>query len=176
MAAPVQNPIIMNKPKVSSIKAVRGDILNLIGTGHYAQAVQSLKDFLDSDFAYPNFRLRIERYVNHSIDLILAIEANRNFAGLGSLTKPKQHELREKFKKHYEDLSKMLQKIEESYEELKAKDNKSTKYFVKAVWAALLIVAVNALLLDVFAGLAENVYTVLDNGITQLSEIISQFL
>lgn len=175
MGVPQHNKFL-SKATITTIKAIRNDILGLVGSGHYAQAVQSLKEFLDSDFAYPNFRLKVERYVNHCIDLILAIEANRNFSSLASLTKPKQYELREKFKKHYDELSTILHKIEVSYEELKAKDDKSTKYFVKAVWASLLIVTINALLLDVFAGLAETVYSVVDNSINKLAEIISQYL
>lgn len=162
--------------KATSVGTIRNDILSLVGTGQYTHAVQLLKDFSNSEFPYPNFKLKTERYVKHSIDLVLAIEANRNFLSLGSLTKPKQHELKEKFKKHFEDLKNVLEKIEVSYEELKDKDNKSTKYLVRAVWAALVIVTVNALMLDIFSGLAETVYNLIENSLTYFSDVVSKLM
>lgn len=173
-AQKLQKNVHVLKPQVSSVKSIHNDVINLVGMGEYTKAVQLLKDFSNNDFPYPNFKLKVERYVNHSIDLILAIEANRNFMGLGSLTRPKQHELKEKFKKHFEDLKSILRKIEVSYDELRAKDNKSTKYLVRAAWTAVVIVAANALFLDILAGLAETVYTLLETGINYTSDLVAR--
>lgn len=168
-----------SKPKPShwsDINAVRGEVLGLVSANEFNKAIHVLKQFSEKDFVYPNFKLKAERYISHAIDLILAIEANRKFSDLSSLTRSKQQELKEKFNKHSEELKMMLEKVELAYNDLRIKDSRSTHYVVRSVWLSVLIVSISALVLEVFSGLSHTVMIVLENGVDQVSDALAKYL
>ncbi len=140
---------------------------NIIGE-QYDSAIRDLEDFLRGDSEYPNFHERIHRFVNHSIDLVYAIKTKRNFAGINSLTRAKQQELFSKFKHHFYELQYMLKKIEKIQKDLKIEDVRSTIYVVKASWYATVSIAIVAVLLEIFGGLAITFSIVSDDFSTDL--------
>lgn len=160
----------------SDVNAIRAEVLALVTANEFNKAIHVLKLFSEKDFVYPNFKLKAERYITHAVDLILAIEANRKFSDLSSLTRSKQQELKEKFNKHSEDLKMMLEKVELSYNDLRVKDSRSTKYLVKSIWLSVLIVAVSALFLDIINGLSKTVFILVDNGIDIFTAAIAKYL
>lgn len=151
---------------------LRYNILSFVSKEEYDRAIRMLKDFIEKDSAYPNFRLKVERYVLHSIDLIFAIRTKRNFPGLSSMTLAKQQELKVKCKEHFSELGFVLQKIERCMEELRLEDVKSTKIVVKAIWLSLLTVFVAGAFLDLSQGAVETVYRFID----QKLEVAVNFL
>ena len=166
----------INPSHWTDVNAIRGEVIGLVSANEFNKAIHVLKKFSEKDFVYPNFKIKAERYVSHAIDLILAIESNRKFSDLSSLTRSKQQELKEKFNKHSEELKIMLEKVELAYNDLRIKDSRSTQYLVKSVWLSILIVAVSALFLDVFHGLSSTITIVLESGVDQLSDSIAKYL
>lgn len=159
----------------ADVNAIRAEVIGLVVACEYNKAIHVLKQFSEKDFIYPNFKAKAERYVSQAIDLILAIESNRKFAELSSLTRSKQQELKDKFNKHSEELKMMLEKVEVVYNDLQVKDTRSTQYVVKSVWLSILIVSISALVLDIFRGLSSTIYIVLEAGIDQLTDAISKY-
>lgn len=155
---------------------IKNDVIKCINEDQFELATQTLKLFSERNFPYRNYKLKIERYVSHSIDLILALNANKNFSGFNSLTRSKQQELKDKYKKNYNELHETLSKIEMSFYELKFKDNQSTGYFVKAFWVALMIVACSALAIEIFNSIGANAYVLFLNCIDYITEFLIPFV
>ncbi len=160
----------------TDVNAIRAEVIGLVVACEYNKAIHVLKKFSEKDFVYPNFKSKAERYVSQAIDLILAIESNRKFADLSSLTRSKQQELKEKFNKHSEELKMMLEKVEAVYSDLRTKDSRSTRYVVKSVWLSIMLVSISALVLDIFRGLSKTALIVLEAGIDQLTNVIAKYL
>jgi hypothetical protein len=162
-------------PHWSDVGAVRGEVMGLVAANEFNKAIHVLKAFSEKDFVYPNFKLKAERYISHAIDLILAIESNRKFSDLSSLTRSKQQELKEKFSKHNEELKVMLDKVELAYNDLRVKDSLSTRYLVRSMWFSILIVSVSLLVLEVVNGISHSALIVLESGIDQISDALAQY-
>jgi hypothetical protein len=146
----------MNNDPIEFGKAdsLRYNILNWVLDEKYDRAIQELKDFATRDSEYPMFHQRVERFISHSIDLVYAIKAKRNFPGLSSLTRAKQQELREKFKEHFKELQMVLQRIEKIQIDLRIQDARSTIYIIRALWFAGASIALLAFIMEIFSGLA----------------------
>lgn len=144
-------------------ETLRYNILSYVSKEEYDRSIKMLKDFIDKESEYPNFRLKVERYALHSIDLIFAIRTKRNFPGLSGMTLTKQQELKVKCKEHFSELSIVLQKIERCLEELRLDDAKSTKIVVKAVWLSLLTVFLAAAFLDLSHGMLGTAYNFIND-------------
>ncbi len=132
---------------------LRYNILTMVINEEYDRAIKTLKEFIEMESDYPNFRLRVERYSLHAIDLIYAIRTKRNFPGLSSLTRTKQQELKDKFKEHFKELRFMMKKIENGLEEMRITDVRSTNMVVKSFWFSLLVVFVAGFSLELIKGL-----------------------
>lgn len=146
--------------------SLRYNVLTFVINEEYDRAIAYLKDFLNKESPYASFKLKTERYIQHSIDLIFAIRTKRNFPGLSSLTRTKQHELKEKFKEHFQELKFVIKKIENAQEELRLNDVRSTQIVVKAIWVSLLLVTVSAFSIELLRGLGLTAYTVFDEYVT----------
>jgi glycogen debranching enzyme len=157
------------------INSLRFNILTTIINEEYDVAIQRLKDFLQQDSDYPNFKIRVERYVQHSIDLIFAIKTKRDFPGFNSLTRSKQQELKEKVKEHFQELKVVLKKIEKSMEELRLNDIRSTHIVVQSFWLSLAAVFISGILLDIFQDIGSNAYVVFDEKSVQLLDYLFKF-
>lgn len=152
---------------------LRFNILTWVLEENYDRAIQELKDFSQKPSPYPTFQERVERYLMHSVDLIFAIKAKRNFPGINSLTRAKQQELREKFKQHFRELRIVLMKVEKIETDLRIEDVRSTIYVVRALSVAVVIILSLSLLTEIFQGLAQTVGIVVDDG---LSRALDSFL
>lgn len=146
----------------------RFNILSFVINEEYDRAIQSLKDYIESDSEYPNFRVKIERYALHAIDLIYAIRTKRNFPGLSALTRTKQQELKDKFREHFKELRTVLKKIEFAIEELRISDAKSTRIVVRSFWLTILSVFTVAFVLEFFNGLGYSISVAVDDKVELL--------
>lgn len=134
--------------------SLRNIVLQAVLEERYDSALEEIKRFTEAESEYPNFRQRTQRYVNHCKDLVYAIKAKRNFDGIGSLTRAKQQELREKFKEHYNELKFVLRKVEKIEHDLKIEDARSTIYIIRALWLAAVVLIALWFLIEVAGGLA----------------------
>lgn len=148
--------------------SLRRDILEAVISEEYEKSLKTLKEYMESDSPYPNFKLKTERYILHCIDLIHAIRTKRSFPGINSLTRTKQQELRDKFKEHFKELVVTLKKIESALDELRLNDVKSTRIVVKSFWLSLLVVFVSGFFIDVVQGLGKTITHVASDGVDRL--------
>lgn len=155
---------------------LRYNILTFVINEEYDRAIKTLKEFHESDSEYPNFKMKIERYLLHSIDLIYAIRTKRNFPGIGGLTRTKQQELRDKFKEHFKELRFMMKKIEDCMEELRLNDVKSTTMVIKSFWLSIVVIFAAALTLELVNGLGHSFEVVFNEYLEMsLQYIFSKF-
>lgn len=159
----------LDSQELGQYGSLRRDVLSAVISEEYERSLKMLKEYLEFDSPYPNFRLKIERYVLHSIDLIHAIRTKRSFPGINSLTRTKQQELRDKFKEHFRELVITLKKIESAVEELRLNDVKSTRIVVKALWLSLVVVFVAGLAIDVMQGLGSTIYILTNEYVDKFS-------
>lgn len=138
----------------------------------YDEAIRELKSFLEKDSEYPSFKEKVTRYINHSIDLIYAIKAKRNFPGIHSLTRAKQYELREKFKEHFKEMQTILKKVEKVETDLRVEDARSTIYVVRALWVAGLCLVALWFILEFTRGLALTSSVVAEDVISKSTDFI----
>ena len=120
----------------------------------YDLALEELKKFTETP--YPNLHERCEKFIKHAVDLIYAIKAKRSFPGIGSLTRAKQQELREKYKVHFKELQYILKIIEKIQTDLRIEDVRSTVYVVKAGWYAIMGVVLVGFYMEFTHGLAQS--------------------
>lgn len=154
---------------------LRYKVLTMVLDERYDSAIQELKEFMDSPSEYPDFRSRVGRFVNHSIDLIYAIKAKRSFPGISSLTRAKQQELREKFKEHLHELQYSIKKIEKNQTDLRVTDARSTIYVVRATWYSVVLISILGFFLEVTGGLATTSVIVVDDVFTRITDWILRF-
>lgn len=148
--------------------SLRYSILLWVLEGNYDKTLETLQEYLNKDFEYPNFKTRIERFIRHAMDLVYAIRAKRNFPGIDSLTRSKQQELKEKYKQHLYELQDTLKRIELVHHDLQTKDVRSTVYVVQAAWFAGVAVVLLAFMLELVHGLALTSMTVFGDSIDHL--------
>ncbi len=146
--------------------SLRYNVLSWVLDEQYDKAINEIKDLLERPSPYPDFHARVTRYANHSVDLIFAIKAKRNFPGISSLTRAKQQELREKFKEHFKELQYILMRVEKVEADLRISDTRSTIYVVRALWLAGIGIIFLAFLLEIVRGLAQTGFVVFDESIT----------
>lgn len=155
---------------------LRSQILQLVLEEHYEKAIEDLRTFFVQESVYPSFNKRIERYINHSIDLIYAIKAKRNFPGISQLTRAKQQELRDRFKEHLNELVFMLKKIEKIERDLMLEDARSTIYVVRALWLAGFGLLVAWFFVEIYRGLAVTSFIVLEETFTRWVDMALDYL
>lgn len=152
--------------------SLRYNILNWVLDEKYDRAIQELRDFSQRDSEYPSFRQKVERLTSHSVDLVYAIKAKRNFPGLTSLTRAKQQELREKFKEHFRELEMVLKRIEKIQVDLRIEDARSTIYIIRALWFAGASIAILSFIIEIVNGLALTSTVVFDDLINKAIETV----
>lgn len=151
---------------------MRYNVLTMVVNEEYDRAITTIKEFIDTDSDYPNFRVRIEKYSLHAVDLIHAIRTKRNFPGLSGLTRTKQQELRDKFKEHFNELRFVMRKIEECMEELRIKDVRSTNMVVKSFWFSLVVVFATGFFLEIIRGLGYTAEVVFNGYLEKIMSIL----
>lgn len=156
--------------------SLRYRVLTRVLDERYDGAIEELREFADQPSEYPDFKERVQRFVNHSVDLIYAIKAKRSFPGISSLTRAKQQELREKFKEHLRELQYSLKKIDKNQTDLRVADARSTIYVVRATWYAVISIAALGFFLEVSNGLAKTSVIVVDDVVTKTSEWLLRFV
>lgn len=151
---------------------MRYNVLSMVVNEEYDRAIKVLKEFLEADSEYPNFRMKVEKYSLHAIDLIYAIRTKRNFPGMSDLTRTKQQELRDKFNEHFKELRFVMRKIEEYIEELRINDVRSTNMVVKSLWFSLVVVFCAGFFLEVIRNLGYTTEVVFNYYLDNLLDII----
>lgn len=167
---------LLDRSEFGQPDSFRYNILTWVLSEQYDQATEALKSFVEDPSEYPDFSQKVERFVNHSIDLVYAIKAKRNFPGMTSLTRSKQQELRERFKDHFKELQWTLKKIEKIQHDLRIQDVRSTIYVVKAGWYALFCIVSLTFVLELVNGLGVTSWSVANDLTGKIAHTIVNFI
>jgi hypothetical protein len=166
--------IKVDRTDMGRADTLRYNILVYVVEENYERAIHELKNFMSLESAYPSFKKRIERYVNHAIDLVNAIKAKRRFPGVNSLTMAKQQEIVDRFHEHFAELQTVMKHIEKIERELKLEDIRSTILVIRALVNAGVAIAVAALVIEGARGLLLNVFNVADDALVSVTTTIFQ--
>lgn len=150
-------------------------VVNLVTNEKYEKAIEELKLFMNSESEYPQFKQKTERYIKHSIDLIYAIKAKKNFPGLNQLTRAKQQELRDRFKEHLRELVFVLKKVEQIERSMMIEDAKSTLLVIKAGVIAVFCILLLWFFIEIYKGLAFTSFLVIEDVITKSINFVFNF-
>lgn len=151
---------------------LRFNVLTYVVEENYDGAIRELKNFLEMDSEFPKFKERIERYIQHAVDLVNAIRAKRKFPGAQMLTIAKQQEMNEKFVAHFTELQMILKKVERIQNDMRLEDIRSTVWIVQAAITSAIVIAIVAFALDVNQGLWKTTTVVVDDIFLQFTNWI----
>lgn len=135
------------------VEHLRTEVLNYVANDQFGESVSYLKKFLNQPSDYPQFKLKMERLVSHSIDLVHAIRAKKNFPGMSSLTRSKQQEIAEKTKDHFNELQATINKMERIMDQLRREDVRSTIWILRAAIYSSGVIVIVAFVKEVTGGL-----------------------
>lgn len=156
-------PVMIDPKDLGKADSLRYNVMIFIKETNYERAILELRNYFEKPSEYPNFRKRIERYIQHAVDLVRAIEMKRNFPGVDRLTIAKQQDLKLKIKQHIDELVICLRKIERVEKSLRHEDIRSTVLVIRAVVVSAFSIAILAFLLELFRGLFTDSVVVLDD-------------
>lgn len=148
---------------------LKRNVLVLVTDGKYNEAIDLLHRFLTIESDYPNYKNKAERFVRHSIDLINAIRAKRNFPGFNMLTRSKQQEIGDKITDHYNELQFSLSRVGVILQQIKREDVRSTLWLFRALVYAGWLMMIITLLVEVSGGL----YRI---GTVVIDDVVEKFL
>jgi hypothetical protein len=178
LPAPIStsNEISLDRKDLGRADTLRYNVITFVVEENYDRAIEELREFMASPSEYPRFKTRVERYVEHSVDLINAIRAKRKFPGASSLTMAKQQELKERFHQHFNELQQVLKNIDRIHNELKLDDIRSTVWVVQALINSVFVLVLIAFIIEASNGLAGNVWRVADDVFISVTNRIFNML
>ena len=149
-----------------------GPILQQVAIGQYDQAIQDLNSYLDFKKEYPNLGSRVARYLDHCGDLVRAIEAKRNFPGLGGLSLAKQQDVYESVLDHFDELKSVLGQVENIERDVKIEDMRTTIWFVAITMNCAFFIVSVGFALEVLNGLGHSFDVVFTKMVEDLVNMI----
>lgn len=160
---------LVDRADMGRADSLRYNVISYVREENYDKAVQVLADFMQKPSEYPSFHRRVERFIEHAIDLVRAVEMKRNFPGVNRLTAARQQDLKLKVKQHMDELIYCLKKVEHVEMKLRVEDVRSTVIIVHAVVLCSFAVALVAFLIELSQGLAVNALVVFDDIFQELA-------
>lgn len=167
---------LVDQKDLGRADSLRYNVISLVREEQYDRACTYLIDFLDRPSDFPALREKIERYIEHSQDLVRAIEMKRNFPGSKGLTSARQQDLKLKAKQHIDELVYCLKKVEQVEFALRVEDVRSTIIVVHAVVLCSFAIAVVAFVIELSRGLLLNTVVVLDDLFQTASHWLMNYL
>lgn len=166
----------LQKADQDRVNSVRTSVLGYVVTESYEYAKNDLESFVAAKSAYPMFQDRVQRHVQHCMDLIEAIKTKRNFPGLASLSLSKQQELHERVLEHFEELKQNLKHIEKVERDHKLTDVRSTVWVLRTLCLTVAMVFVAGLVVDIKTGLLGSAFNVTSGLLDEASTFIVNHL
>lgn len=169
-------PVMIDQKDLGKADSLRYNVMSFLREENYDRAVQEIEAFKAKESVFPNFRSRVERYLEHSASLVRAVEMKRNFPGVNRLTAAKQQDLKLKIKQHIDELVYCLKKIEQVDAHLRLEDIRSTVLVVRAVVVSTFMIAILAFIVEMSRGMLWNAIIVVDDVFQELSRWVYNYL
>lgn len=161
-----------SKERIDSLHRL---ITTYVANNQYDTAKNEMNRYFKIKKAYPTMEQRSERYREHCINLINAIESKRTFPGLATLSLAKRQELFDKVINHFEELKVYLKQIDMVDKDILIEDMRSTVWVVKAVIHSVFFIMLLAFLIDVTTGLGQSFYIVLNAALEDLTSTVFRY-
>lgn len=154
------------------VDTFRHTILSHVASENYDRASEEIWKYVESKPEFPQFKERVKRYAQYSVDLVNATKAKRSFPGLENLSMSKQQDLFDRAMEHFEDLQVTLKKIEQIEVEVRVVDVRSTVIVLRtAVYSMMALVAL-AFFLDVADWILPKTFNVVDTEFDKLVDTL----
>jgi hypothetical protein len=114
------------------LDGLRYTILSLVVEGRYDTAIAEINFYANSEQKLQVFRTKAQRYLNHSEELIRAVESKIKFCQTRTITRSQKHQLYVMVMKHFHELTDSLKKIERIENDIRVNDLKSTVWVLKS--------------------------------------------
>ncbi|PWU15380.1 MAG: hypothetical protein C5B49_11865 [Bdellovibrio sp.] len=169
-------PVMIDQRDLGKADTLRYNVMSFLREENYERAVFELEAFLKKPSDFPNFHDKVERYIQHGVALVRAVEMKRNFPGINQLTVAKQQDLKLKIKQHIDELVFVLKKVEGVEAQMRIEDIRSTVLVVRAAVLSIFAVAIVAFVVDLSRGLLWNFIVVVDDFFQTVSRWIAVYL
>lgn len=163
-------PVMIDQRDLGRADSLRYNVMSFLREENYDRAVHEIEQFMTKESDFPNFRGRVQRYLEHCASLVRAVEMKRNFPGSNRLTAAKQQDLKLKIKQHIDELVYCLKKVEQVEAHLRLEDIRSTVLIVRAVVFSTIMIALLAFILEASRGMAWNAIVVIDDIFQDFSQ------
>lgn len=167
---------MVNPTDMGRADSLRYNVISLVREEAYEQAVTTLNEFVNRPTDFPQLARRVQRYIEHSIDLVRAIEMKRNFPGANRLTAARQQDLKLKVKQHIDELVYCLKKVEQVEISLRVEDVRSTVLVIHAIVLSVFAIAVVAFVIELSRGLMLDTVIVVDDIFQEISNWVYKFI
>ncbi len=159
-----------HRKDLGRLDSLRTSILAMVVAENYDRSKEELLAYVELKDAFPQFQERAQRYMQHCVELIQAIQTKRNFPGLATLSLAKQQEIHEKVLQHFEELKTNLKLIEKCEREQKLNDVRSTVWVVRMFCMCMIALLFAGLLVDIKDGAFMSFWPVTDRLLDHVTE------
>lgn len=123
-------------------------ILSFVAKDKFDLAVRELRFYQEIMKDLTPFVDRTERIFDHCEELILAIKAKKSFPSMDSLPMGKRQEMLERVQQHFDELQKLLKRIEQIENDIRIQDARSTVWVVQSFVVCSMVVVIFAVVLE----------------------------
>lgn len=155
---------------------LRHAILHYVVDQQYQIAKRELQAFVSAKTEYPQFQDKANRYVEHCLDLISAIEAKRGFHGMNSLSFSKQQELFDKVIEHFDELTEFLKRIEFVEKDARLIDVRSTVWIVQTISVCAFSLLVFGFISEINGNVINTVISIIDSDLSVMAKAIYKLI
>jgi hypothetical protein len=125
-------------------------ILGYVAKDKFDFAVKELRYYQEMMKDLIPFVDRTQRVFDHCEELILAIKAKKSFPAMESLPMGKRQEMLERVQDHFDELQKLLKRVEQVENDIRVQDTRSTVWVVQAFVLCSMIIVIFAVVLEAF--------------------------
>ncbi len=154
----------------------RRSVLQRVSSEQYAPAIESIKQYKDSNPDYPQFKQKTERYLDYAADLVNGIKAKRSFPGIANLPMSKQEELFSRAYDHFEDLKATIRRVEKVELEVRLEDRRATIWIVKALVHSVAAIVILGICIEFSHGAAGTAEIVVDDTLEKITSSIFKMI
>lgn len=123
--------------------------------GQYERALTELDMTHVGLEEYKDFEVRARRFIEHAKSLVGAIKVKYEICTSEQVSKGKQKELANTIIEHFIDLRKSIIAIEKIQKSVRAADMRSTLFFIRAIFVAIIVVFTTYMFLYTFPELSD---------------------
>lgn len=125
-------------------------VLSFVAKDKFDVAVRELRFYQEIMKDLSPFVDRTSRVFDHCEELILAIKAKKSYPAMDTLPMGKRQEMLERVQEHFDELQRLLKRIEQVENDIRIQDTRSTVWVVQAIVISSMMIVILAVILEAF--------------------------